>query len=178
MWLTWANALSASRVVMALIAAGCISREFWLPAGFTFVAAILSDLFDGPLARFRGEASILGGKMDHSADAFFVVVILAALAVQGIVTPLLPFLITVAFLQYVFESGVSKQRPLKASRLGRYNGIAYFIAAGIPITQNAIERSWVSAESIRIGAWVLIASTLVSMITRLRGQHPRVRSLD
>ena len=163
---------------MALIAAVCISRELWLPAGFTFVAAILSDLIDGPLARYLGEASILGGKLDHSADAFFVVVILAALAAQGIVTPLLPFLITIAFLQYVFDSGVRTQQPLKASRLGRFNGIAYFIAAGIPITQNAIERSWVSEESIRFGAWVLIVSTLISMITRLRRRRPRFQSPD
>ncbi|MEC9239781.1 MAG: CDP-alcohol phosphatidyltransferase family protein [Pseudomonadota bacterium] len=168
MWLTWANALSASRVVMAPFAALCISSNFWSLAGLIFFAAVLTDLIDGPLARRRGEATKLGAIVDHGADAFFVIVILATLAAQKIFTPLLPCAVGLAFLHYFFGSGAHKKHPLKASRLGRYNGISYFVLAGIPVTQNALGLSWVPSWIISYGAWVLIVSTVISIADRLR----------
>ena len=152
---------------MAPITAFCIAAESWPLAGLVFFAAVLTDLVDGPLARRRGEASMQGALIDHGADAFFVIVILASLAVRGVFTPLLPLMIGLAFLQYIFGSGVQKQRPLKASRLGRYNGISYFVLAGIPVTQNALGLSWIPLWIVSYGGWLLIASTIFSILDRM-----------
>ena len=153
---------------MAPITAFCIASEFWSLAGLVFFTAVLTDLIDGPLARHRGEASRQGGLIDHGADAFFVIVILASLAAQGFFTPLLPLMIGLAFLQYIFGSGVQKQQPLKASHLGRYNGISYFVLAGIPVTQHALGLSWIPGWIVSYGGWLLIASTIFSIFDRIR----------
>ena len=168
MWLTSANALSASRIVMATFAAACIYSESWQLAASIFAAAVLSDLIDGPLARRRGEVTRLGAIVDHGADAFFVIVILAVLAAKGFFTALLPCMVGVAFLQYVIGSGAHKKHPLKASQLGRYNGILYFVIAGIPIVRNALGLSWMPLWVASYGAWLLIASTVVSIASRSR----------
>ena len=73
---------------MAPIAAFCIASELWPPAGLVFFVAVLTDLIDGPLARRRGTVSREGALIDHGADAFFVIVILASLAARGFFTPL------------------------------------------------------------------------------------------
>jgi len=153
---------------MAPITAFCIVSESWLLAGLVFFTAVLTDLIDGPLARHRGEASRQGGLIDHGADAFFVIVILASLAAQGFFTPLLPLMVGLAFLQYIFGSGVQKQQPLKASRLGRYNGISYFVLAGIPVTQHALGLAWIPVWILSYGGWLLIASTIFSIFDRMR----------
>ena len=153
---------------MAPITAFCIAAESWPLAGLVFFTAVLTDLVDGPLARRRGEASRQGALIDHGADAFFVIVILASLAARGVFTPLLPLMIGLAFLQYIFGSGVQKQQPLKASRLGRYNGISYFVLAGIPVTQNALGLSWIPLWIVSYGGWLLIASTIFSIFDRMR----------
>ena len=168
MWLTSANALSASRVVMAPFAAACIYSESWQLAASIFAAAVLSDLLDGPLARRRGEVTRLGAVVDHGADAFFVIVLLAALAAKEFFTALLPCMVGVAFLQYVIGSGAHKKHPLKASQLGRYNGILYFVIAGVPIVGNALGLSWLPLWVSRYGAWLLIVSTVVSIADRSR----------
>ncbi len=53
---------------------------------------------------------------------------LAGAAMTGAVTPLLPVLVPIAFGQYVVDSYVwHRQRQLRASFLGRWNGILYFV---------------------------------------------------
>ena len=65
---------------------------------------------------------------DHSTDCLFVTSGLAGAAIAGAVTPILPVLIPFAFGQYVVDSYVwHRQRQLRASFLGRWNGILYFV---------------------------------------------------
>jgi phosphatidylglycerophosphate synthase len=65
---------------------------------------------------------------DHGTDFVFVTVALFALSTIGLSSILLPLLIIVAFSQYVFDSYyLSKQKQLRMSFLGRWNGIFYFV---------------------------------------------------
>ena len=127
-------------------------------------------MVDGPLARRRGEASRIGGLIDHAADALFCIAVLGVFASTGTYPVLLPVIITGAFLQYVADSRVLAGRELRASRIGRYNGIAYFVLVGTPIVRNLLGWSWPSDALIHGIGWVFVATTAISVIDRLRAR--------
>ena len=164
---TPANCLSAVRLLSALPCAYAVAVADWGIAAAVFFFAVATDIIDGPLARRRGEASRVGGLIDHSADALFCVAVLGALAATGLYPALLPFIIAAAFAQYVTDSRALAGEKLRASRIGRYNGIAYFVLVGTPIVRNLLGWSWPS-DALLLGAgWVFVATTAVSMIDRL-----------
>jgi phosphatidylglycerophosphate synthase len=131
-----------------------------------FALAVASDLADGRVARARGEQSALGGLLDHATDALFASVGLAALVWRGAIPAPLPALVALSFTQYALDSKALAGRPLRASSLGRWNGIAYFVALGIPVVRDALGLAWPPDALARSFGWVLIATTLVSMTDR------------
>jgi hypothetical protein len=54
------------------------------------------------------------------------------------------------------------------SRLGRWNGIAYYVIVAVPLVRDALALAWPGAELVMALGWALVASTLASMIDRLR----------
>ena len=165
---TPANGLSAARLLSALPCVYAVAVSNWRVAAAAFFFAVATDMADGPLARRRGEASRVGGLIDHSADALFCIAVLGALAWTGLYPALLPFLIAGAFAQYVADSRVVAGQKLRGSRLGRYNGIAYFVLAGTPIVRNLLGWSWPSDALLHGIGWIFVAMTVVSIIDRLR----------
>jgi phosphatidylglycerophosphate synthase len=165
-WLTWANLLTLCRFGLAVPCALALAQGAWPLAALLFTLAVATDLIDGPLARRLAQASPLGGLLDHATDAWFVAVTLGGLAWVGRLPWLLPILVIAAFLQYMLDSKALAGRPLRASWLGRWNGIAYFVIAGAVIYQTALGLSWPAAELWRGLAWLLIASSLASMANR------------
>jgi hypothetical protein len=99
-------------------------------------------------------------------DAAFVSLGLAALALRGEGPALLPALVALAFLQYTLDSRVPLGRPLRASALGRWNGIAYFVPIGTVVVRDALGLAWPPAGLVRALGWLLAASTLLSMADR------------
>jgi phosphatidylglycerophosphate synthase len=165
-WLTLANALTAIRLLAAPACAVAILDGAAVAAAALFALAVVTDLADGPVARRRGEVSALGGLLDHSSDAIFVSLGLAALAFQGQVPALLPLLVILAFFQYVLDSNTLAGHPLRASWLGRWNGIAYFVLLGIPVIRDVLGLAWPGDGWVVALGWGLVASTLVSMGNR------------
>ena len=168
-----ANALTAVRVALALPVAVALARPELLPPAVVALLiglAIASDYLDGPVARRTGTASATGMLFDHSTDCLFVTCGLAGAAVAGAITPILPALIPFAFGQYVADSYVwHRRRQLRASFLGRWNGILYFVpivliaAARLPFPAGF-------AAFLRLAAsllgYLLAASTIMSIIDR------------
>lgn len=163
---TRANALTASRLLSAPLLALAIARDATLLAFGLFLLAIATDLLDGRVARRRGEASTLGGVLDHATDATFVTIGLASIASIGRITPLLPALVALSFVQYLVDSRAHRGRALRASRLGRWNGIAYYVVLGVPVVRDALGLAWPGDALAAALAWALVASTLVSMLDR------------
>jgi phosphatidylglycerophosphate synthase len=164
LWVTRANALTLLRLLAAPALVAAVLGHSPHVAGLLFALAVASDLADGWVARRYGEASALGGLADHTVDALFVTAGCAAWAVRGELPALLPCAIALAFTQYALDS-----RPapaLRASSLGRWNGIAYFVAVGIPTVRDALGLGWPPAGLVRGIGWLLLASTLVSMADR------------
>ncbi|MGI9322894.1 MAG: CDP-alcohol phosphatidyltransferase family protein, partial [Pseudomonadales bacterium] len=129
------NLLSLSRVPLGVGMALAVYVDDWGLAALLLWIAIGTDVVDGRLARATKTSSQLGGVLDHGSDASFVTLALAALASHGWVPWLLPVLVPLAFLQYLLDSRSLAGQPLRASQLGRYNGIAYFVLAGFPVMQ-------------------------------------------
>jgi phosphatidylglycerophosphate synthase len=168
MWLTWANGLTLIRALLALPCAWLAATEQWTWAALLLSLAIVSDLLDGPLARRLQQSSPLGGLADHATDAFFVTVLLAGLATGGYVNWLLPILVAASFAQYMVDSDALRGKSLRASWLGRANGIGYFVVAGLVVYANAIDSPWPSTASVQALAWLLVLTSLASMVDRLR----------
>ena len=123
--LTAIRLLLVSPVAMAIANASLFASWFLLAL---IAIAIASDYFDGKVARALKTASARGMLFDHGTDFIFVTIALFALSTIGLSSVLLPLLIVVAFSQYVLDSYfLFKQKQLRMSFLGRWNGIFYFV---------------------------------------------------
>ncbi len=161
-----ANALSTLRLLSAPVFALALAEERAGLAFGLFGMAVATDLLDGRLARARGEASALGGLLDHLADATFVTLGLLGAAARGAAPPLLPALVALAFAQYAADSRALRGELLRASSLGRLNGIAYFVPLGTVVVRDALGLAFPADGWIRLLGWLLVGSTLLSMIDR------------
>ena len=166
-WRTRANALTAVRLAAAPACALAIVCAAHGLALALFVIAVATDLADGLVARSYGEASAWGGVFDHASDATFASFGVFAVALQGEAPLILPFLIAAAFVQYLLDSRAVQGAALRASLLGRYNGIAYFVLLGIPVVRDGLGLGWPPPGFVLVIGWALVFSTVLSMLDRL-----------
>ena len=168
------NAVSLLRLGLAPVSLHAVLAGRWQLAAGVFAAAVASDLLDGLLARRLRVASALGGLLDHTADAVFVALTLWGIAYAeaqigaDLVPGILPLAIALAFLQYLVDSKALAGKPLRASWLGRANGIAYFVFAGVVIGRHALDLAWLPAQGVYWFGLLVLVSTLASMFQRLR----------
>lgn len=164
-----ANALTAVRLLLITPFIFLMAKGDRRSAGFAlvvWVAALITDLLDGPIARRRGTVTAWGGTFDHVSDFLFVTGGLFAGAARGAFPWILPALITAAFLQYVIDSyWIHRHTKLRGSKLGRYNGILYFV----PTCADCLVRMGLHflALPLAILSWLLVLTTLISMGQRL-----------
>jgi hypothetical protein len=78
----------------------------------------------------------------------------------------LPVLVVVAFFQYVLDSRTLAGQPLRASAVGRWNGVCYFVPVGIVVTREALGLSRPTDRLVAGLAWILVATTLLSIADR------------
>ena len=165
-----ANALTAIRLLLVVpfaffMAEADAPSAVW--ALMVWVVALATDFADGPIARHRGTVSALSGAFDHTSDFLFVVSGIFAGAFRGVFPWILPICITAAFTQYVIDSyWIHRQIKLRGSKLGRYNGMLYFI----PSLMDILIRlgAHLLQPLLSIVVWALVLSTLVSMAQRFR----------
>jgi phosphatidylglycerophosphate synthase len=174
---TRANALTALRLLCGPLLVLALLDRSSLAAALLFWLAVATDLLDGRVARRFGESSPLGGFLDHATDAAFVSLGLAALVLRGEAPSPLPVLVALAFLQYTMDSRVVQGGALRASALGRWNGIAYFVPVGTVVVRDALGLAWPGRGLLLALGWALVASTLLSMADRAlalrRARGPR-----
>jgi phosphatidylglycerophosphate synthase len=163
---TRANALTGVRLALAPVLVWAIATGAHVLALACFALAVATDLTDGRVARRFGEASALGGFLDHATDALLVASGIGALAVLGLAPAPLPVLVLAAFTQYALDSRALAGRPLRASALGRWNGVAYFVLLGIPVVRDGLALGWPADGLVRALGWALVATTCASMLDR------------
>lgn len=167
-----AHILTALRLLLVVPVALVFSKPDEFPAWLALACmllAIITDVSDGRIARARGTASAAGQLFDHSTDCLFVSSALAGAAYAGALTAWLPPLVLLAFAQYVLDSRLlHKQKQLRMSSIGRWNGILYF---GPPLLL-ALARLLPASIAATLAAlafwfaWALVVSTLVSIVDR------------
>lgn len=165
--LTLPDLLSLSRIPLGAAMAVSIHGSQWMVATTLLWVAIATDVADGYLARRKAQTTPLGGVLDHASDATFVTLALAALTTHGWVPVALPALIPFAFLQYLLDSKSLRGKPLRASQLGRYNGICYFVLVGFPVMQLSLDLVVLPFQLLHYIGWGLVLTTTLSMVDRL-----------
>jgi CDP-diacylglycerol---glycerol-3-phosphate 3-phosphatidyltransferase len=164
-----ANALTAVRLLLVVPFALYMAQGDARSAIFALIAwamALTTDFLDGPIARRRGTVTAWSGTFDHTSDFLFVTSGLFAGSLRGAFPWILPLLITVAFAQYVIDSyWIHRQTKLRWSKLGRYNGILYFVPSCMDILIRMGLRFLHPLLTILV--WMLVLSTLISMGQRL-----------
>jgi CDP-diacylglycerol--glycerol-3-phosphate 3-phosphatidyltransferase len=160
-----ANALTAVRLLLVAPFSFFMARGDARSALFALVVwlvALATDFLDGPIARRQGTVSALSGTFDHTTDFIFVTSGLFAGAFRGAFPWILPVCITAAFAQYVIDSyWIHRQIKLRGSKLGRYNGMLYFV----PTCMETLTRlgAHFLRPALTILVWGLVLSTLISM---------------
>lgn len=168
-----AHLLTGLRLLAAAPAAWAFSRPDqvlpWLLVALV-VVAIATDYLDGVVARRTGAASARGRLFDHTTDFLFVTSGLAGAARAGLVPAWLPLLISLAFSQYVLDSYFwHRERQLRMSFLGRWNGILYFVPLvliAVSGLRDLAELAALAAAIVRPLAMLLMVTTVASMLDR------------
>jgi len=163
---TLPNVVSLSRVALTPVIVWAILDERGALALGLFCLVVMSDMLDGFIARWMGQETRLGTLLDHGADATFVVSVTGLCAYLGLLPLLLPALIAIAFIQYVLDSHVFAGASLRPSSVGRWNGIAYFLAAGSAIVVHHYVSVPGIVSALRAFGWLLVASTVFSIVQR------------
>lgn len=164
-----ANALTALRLLLVLPFAFFMARADQRSAVFALIVwlvALATDFLDGPVARRRGAVSGLSGAFDHTSDFLFVVGGIFAGAYREAFPWILPVCITSAFVQYAIDSyWLHRQIKFRGSKLGRYNGMLYFV----PPVMDILLRLGASflQPLLTVLVWGLVVTTLISMVQRL-----------
>jgi CDP-diacylglycerol--glycerol-3-phosphate 3-phosphatidyltransferase len=164
-----ANVLTAVRLLLVAPFAIFMARgdvRYALFALIAWVVALVTDFLDGPVARQRGTVSPLSGTFDHTSDFLFVTSGIFAGASRGAFPWILPLCITAAFAQYVIDSyWIHREIKLRGNKLGRYNGMLYFV----PPCMDILIRLGVRflRPLLTLLVWMLVLSTLISMGQRL-----------
>ena len=137
----------------------------WQLAAMLFALAVITDIYDGKIARKLNQTSPLGGLFDHGTDALFVSICCGCLSVLGFINPYLPWLIGLAFIQYMLDSKALAGVALRMSFIGRNNGIAYYVLVGVVIGAQILNWGWLLSAAAYF-AWLLAFTTVLSMADR------------
>jgi CDP-diacylglycerol--glycerol-3-phosphate 3-phosphatidyltransferase len=164
-----ANSLTALRLLLVLPFAFFMARADERSAVFAliiWVVALTTDFLDGPIARRKGAVTPRSGAFDHTSDFLFVVSGIFAGAYRDAFPWILPVCIAAAFAQYAIDSyWLHRQIKFRGSKLGRYNGMLYFVPPIMDILIRLGARFLQPLLTILI--WGLVVSTLISMVQRL-----------
>jgi phosphatidylglycerophosphate synthase len=177
-----AHVLTATRLLLVPVVGPLMARGgrgAAAASGVVIAVAVATDLLDGPAARRAGVDGPGGLLFDHATDCLFVTSALVGAARRGAVPRVLPVLVVASFAQYVADSPWANDRAglgvvgdrvgMRRNRLGRVNGVLYFVPPGLDVlARRGLGRpSWARAVS-----WGLAGSTMVSMVSRARWLMP------
>jgi phosphatidylglycerophosphate synthase len=122
-----ANLLSATRIALAIIWLAAFAGGLKGAAifGSIAIAAAISDLLDGRVARRMETVGAFGKWFDSVADIVFILTALGCEVSAGAIRIYIPILIALSFSQYAIDSMLLSGAPIK-SRLGHFGGVINF----------------------------------------------------
>jgi len=168
------NRLTLSRIAAIPLLVGLLflSGAFWQwLALLIYIAACVTDYYDGKLARRRAQVSALGRFLDPIADKLLVAaIVLALVAVDRIagwlVLPALVILCREVLVSGLREYLAELQVSVPVSKLAKWKTTVQMVALGLLILGPA--GPWGIATLGAIGLWIAAALTLVTGYDYLR----------
>ena len=168
------NRLTLSRIAVIPLLVGLLflSGAFWQwLALLIYIAACITDYFDGKLARQRAQVSALGRFLDPIADKLLVAaIILALVAVDRIdgwlVLPALVILCREVLVSGLREYLAELQVSVPVSKLAKWKTTVQMVALGLLILGPAGPMG--IAKLGAIGLWIAAALTLITGYDYLR----------
>lgn len=153
-------------VLMPFAGAGLVAFALFVPAA-------LSDLFDGWLARARGQVTTLGIFLDLTADKVLVAALLIGLAQAGVV----PTWIVIVFVVREFVvSGVrlvaaNAQVIVLSEAMGKAKTVTVLVAIGALLlaldarTGGPLATTGIGPLAQVAGGWLLVAALLMALVS-------------
>ena len=163
------NLLTYGRILAAPLVAGCIlwntETARWVALGI-FLAAAITDFFDGWLARAWQQQSALGRMLDPIADKLLVSGALLMLAAVGDIQGPHLWAAFIILIREVLVSGLREflgelQVSVPVTWLAKWKTTIQLIALGFLIVGHAGKSVWAHIDTIGItGLWLAAALTL------------------
>jgi len=138
-----------------------------------FVPAALSDLFDGWLARARGQVSTLGVYLDLTADKVLVAALLIALVHAGVAAAWIVIVIVVRefVVSGVRQVAANVQVVVASEGLGKAKTVTTLIAIGALLlaldahTGGPLATSGIGPLAQVTGGWLLLAAMALAVVS-------------
>ncbi len=166
-WRTIPNYLTLTRLILIVPTGAAIINQAWVLATSIFIIAIITDVLDGYFARSLNQSTAFGGLFDHATDAMYVSTSLTCFAILGLISQILPALIILSFTQYVLDSRALEGQKLIASKIGRANGVCYYVLLGAALGFQVLGLTSIFfLQGLLILSWILCVTTVVSMLDR------------
>jgi CDP-diacylglycerol--glycerol-3-phosphate 3-phosphatidyltransferase len=173
---TLPNLLGVVRILATPVLIYLLLRPFpgaGLLAFVIFALAALTDVFDGRIARARGQVSPLGVFMDLTADKVLVAGVLVAMVEVGLLPTWMVALLLIRELvvQGVRQVAASADVVIAARRLGKGKtlatnvGIAILLLAFDAATGGPLAELGLGPLPRLAGAWVMVLATLLSLVS-------------
>lgn len=177
----------ATPVIMALLLADGAGTD--LAAGILFVAAALSDILDGWIARSRDEVTPLGVFMDLAADKVLVAGVLVAMVAVGLVPVWIAatILIREFVVQAVRQLAAAEDVVISARSLGKAKtlatnvGLAILFLAADAATGGPMASTGAGPLLEDLGFWTLVVATVLTVVSGIdyvRGAWPMLTGRD
>lgn len=161
------RALADALGILRFLAAACIPWAFdrggRLPLVLVALAAA-TDFCDGIAARRAGPTAY-GAVLDNAADIAVVLAATGSAAAVGLVPPVAPLAIALAFAAYAVASARRAAPGPARSRLGHAAGVANYglaLLAAAALTRPAL----VDGGTVRVAALVVAAMNLAAVVDR------------
>lgn len=171
----------ATPIVMVLLLVDGAGTD--LLAGILFVAAALSDILDGWIARSRDEVTPLGVFMDLAADKVLVAGVLVAMVAVDLVPVWIAatILIREFVVQAVRQLAAADDVVISARSLGKAKtlatnaGLAILFLAADAMTGGPMAATGAGPFLEALGFWTLVVATVLTVVSGLdyiRGAWP------
>jgi CDP-diacylglycerol--glycerol-3-phosphate 3-phosphatidyltransferase/cardiolipin synthase len=183
--INWPTLLTWARIVLIPVVIGVFyffpRHEANLIATVAFVAAALTDWFDGWLARKLGQTSAFGAFLDPVADKLMVAAALIMLVELNRADPILAFVIvgreiTISALRE-WMATIGAGRSVAVSLIGKLKTTAQLIAIPMLLYHDPIGPLPIATMG-TVLLWVAAGLTLWSMVYYLRKAMPEIRRIQ
>lgn len=176
------NALSAIRLVLALVVCGLIEWEGWISAMIVFIVAASTDWIDGWWARRYQQVTKLGRILDPFVDK--VIICGAMIALVGATdSPIPPWVATLVVARELLVTSLrgmveGKGGDFSAKQLGKWKMVAQCATVVAALWFLSVETppAWLRWTT-QACLWISIVLTLVSaaeyVLLVVRGNNPR-----